>query len=66
MKANKAAKLTDWQLIFAQSKVNGAFYLGEQLSRYQWAWPKDTYFQRRLHAVRFPESLNDIWKTSAP
>jgi hypothetical protein len=39
---------TFWQLVFAQSKVNGALYSGEELPGYKWEWPKDTYLQRRL------------------
>jgi hypothetical protein len=42
-----------WQLVFAQSKVNGALYLGEQLPGRSWDWPKNTYFQRRLRRVRW-------------
>ena len=42
-----------WQLIFAQSKVNGAPYLGEHLPGRSWDWPKNTYFQRRLRRVRW-------------
>jgi hypothetical protein len=41
-----------WQLVFAQSKVNGALYLGEQLPGRSWDWPKNTYFQRRLRQLR--------------
>ena len=37
-----------WQLVFSQSKVNGAPYSGEQLPGRNWNWPKDTYLQRRL------------------
>ena len=37
-----------WQLVFLQSKVNGATYHGEQLARQNWIWSKDTYFQQRL------------------
>jgi hypothetical protein len=37
-----------WQLVFSQSKVNGAPYSGEQLTSRIWDWPKDTYLQRRL------------------
>jgi hypothetical protein len=37
-----------WQLVFSQSKVNGAFYDGEELPGYKWNWPKDTYLQRQL------------------
>ena len=41
-----------WQLIFLQSKVNGAPYYGEALPGQSWDWPKDTYFQRRLHLIK--------------
>jgi hypothetical protein len=41
-------KPTFWQLVFSQSKVNGALYSGEELPGYKWEWPKDTYLQRRL------------------
>jgi len=37
-----------WQLVFLQSKVNGAAYTGEELPGRHWNWPKDTYLQRRL------------------
>ncbi|HET8669374.1 MAG TPA: hypothetical protein VFM05_01755 [Candidatus Saccharimonadales bacterium] len=41
-----------WQLIFLQSKANGAPYKGEVLPGQSWDWPKDTYFQRRLHLIK--------------
>ena len=41
-----------WQLVFQQSKVNGATYMGEKLPGYNWNWPRDTYFQRRLRQAR--------------
>ena len=41
-----------WQLIFLQSKVNGAPYHGEKLSGHLWNWPRNTYFQRRLQFLR--------------
>lgn len=37
-----------WQLVFMQSKVNGAAYTGEELPGRNWEWPKNTYLQRRL------------------
>ena len=37
-----------WQLVFSQSKANGADYYGEELPGYTWSWPKNTYLQRRL------------------
>jgi hypothetical protein len=41
-----------WQLVFLQSKVNGAPYRGECLSGPSWEWPKNTYLQRRLVHLR--------------
>ena len=45
-------KASFWQLVFSQSKVNGATYIGEELPGRNWEWPRDTYFQRRLRKVR--------------
>jgi hypothetical protein len=45
-------KRSYWQLIFLQSKVNGAPYNGDGLPGQSWDWPKDTYFQRRLHLIK--------------
>ena len=42
-----------WQLVFLQSKVNGAAYSGEELPGRNWDWPKDTYLQRRLRNHKF-------------
>ena len=36
-----------WQMVFSQSKVNGASYFGDNLPGRTWEWPKDTYLQRR-------------------
>jgi hypothetical protein len=41
-----------WQLVFSQSKVNGAPYTGEWLSLRSWKWPENTYLQRRLKHLR--------------
>ena len=41
-----------WQLIFIQSKVNGAPYNGDALPGRHWDWPKETYLQRRLQKHR--------------
>jgi hypothetical protein len=41
-------KLSFWQRVFAQSRVNGAVYDGDELPGYKWNWPKNTYLQRRL------------------
>lgn len=42
-----------WQLIFLQSKVNGAPYNGEALPGRHWDWPKDTYLQQRMRQSRW-------------
>ena len=51
-------KLSFWQLVFAQSKVNGAAYSGEQLPGRNWNWPKDTYLQRKLQQSRWNQALD--------
>ncbi len=45
-----------WQLVFSQSKVNGATYSGERLQGYVWNWPTDTFLQRRLRQIRWDKS----------
>jgi hypothetical protein len=45
-----------WQLIFLQSKVNGAPYNGEQLVGQKWDWPESTYLQLRLRYLRWTRS----------
>ena len=46
--------LSYWQLIFSQSKANGAPYRDEKLPVSNWDWPQNTYLQRRrlLHGLR--------------
>ncbi len=51
-KGSQLGKPSCWQLIFLQSKVNGAPYNGETLPGESWDWPKDTYFQRRLRLIK--------------
>ncbi len=41
-------KLSDWQLVFLQSKANGCFYDVEKLLHFNWQWPTNTWFQERL------------------
>jgi hypothetical protein len=55
MKTNEMEleKPSFWQLVFTQSKVNGARYIGEQLPGSNWDWPKDTFLQRRLRQVKW-------------
>jgi hypothetical protein len=55
-KAVSLQKPSLWQLIFLQSKVNGAPYHGEKLSGHHWNWPRGTYFQRRLQFLRLAHS----------
>lgn len=45
-----------WQLVFSQSKVNGAPYHGELLPGRLWDWPKDTYLQRRLRESKWEQT----------
>ena len=51
--SDTADKPSYWQLVFLQSKVNGAAYNGEELPGRNWDWPKDTYLQRRLRKHKF-------------
>ena len=44
----KQDRLSYWQLIFLQSKVNGGFQRREDLPQGNWEWPKSTCFQERL------------------
>jgi hypothetical protein len=41
-----------WQLVFNQSKVNGAEYFGDRLPSNSWDWPKDTFLQKRLEELK--------------
>jgi len=47
-----------WQLVFLQSKVNGAGYSGEALPGRNWNWPKGTYLQRRLQREKWDQANN--------
>jgi hypothetical protein len=60
-------KLSFWQLVFSQSKVNGAPYTGEWLSLRSWKWPENTYLQRRLkHLRRYRSSdFDDLHQLAA-
>ena len=42
-----------WQLVFAQSRVNGGRYCEEELSESKWNWPKDTYLQQRMRDAKW-------------
>lgn len=50
---------TDVQRVFLASKVNGALYFGESLGERPWEWPRGTFLQRRLEALRKKEANSD-------
>jgi hypothetical protein len=50
---SELGKSSFWQLVFSQSKVNGAPYFGDNLPGRTWEWPKDTYLQRRLQQSKW-------------
>jgi hypothetical protein len=52
-------KQSFWQLVFSQSKVNGAPYFGDTLPGRSWDWPKDTYLQRRLQQSKWFQSTGN-------
>jgi hypothetical protein len=49
MKSKQSSRnqMSYWQLIFSQSKVNGAPYSDDELPVCNWSWPTSTYLQRR-------------------
>ncbi len=54
----KPHELSEWQLIFLQSKVNGCIYHGDELPPTQWNWPSNTWLQIRLnHLKQFDPGL---------
>ena len=65
MKTNdtELEKPSFWQLVFTQSKVNGAHYIGEQLPGSNWGWPKDTYLQHRLRQVKRYQTAEKFGRT---
>lgn len=50
-----ARQLSFWQLVFLQSRVNGAPYRGEELPQHQWNWPQGTYLQQRMSLLKETE-----------
>lgn len=44
--------LSYFQQIFANAKVNGGYYAGDELPRMIWRWPTGTYLERRLQTRR--------------
>ena len=47
LKQNYHDRMSHWQLIFSQSKVNGAPYNDDELPFLKWNWPRNTFLQRR-------------------
>ena len=47
-----------WQLVFGQSKVNGARYDGENLTTCPWRWPTNTYLQRRRQLLKNSQAFD--------
>jgi hypothetical protein len=65
----RLGKPSCWQFIFLQSRVNGAPYNGEALPGQSWDWPKDTYFQCRLHLIKILQpaeglKVNELYRHS--
>ena len=45
--------MNSWQLIFQQSRANNRFsYIEDSLATQNWAWPRETWFQKRLRYLR--------------
>jgi hypothetical protein len=49
-----------WQLVFGQSKVNGARYDGENLTTSPWRWPTNTYLQRRRQLLKNSQAFDQF------
>ena len=56
---SEMGKPSFWQLVFSQSRVNGAPYFGDNLPGRSWEWPKDTYLQRRLQQSKWFQSTGN-------
>jgi hypothetical protein len=59
MKPDSLVGSSRWQMVFSQSKVNGASYDGEKLPTLPWHWPKDTFLQRRRQLLK-SSRRNDV------
>ena len=45
--------MNSWQLMFLQSRANNSFsYIWDNLATQNWAWPQETWFQKRLRYLR--------------
>ena len=47
-----AMLMSTWQLIFLQSKANSGLYDEDRLPTQNWAWPQETWFQKRRNYLR--------------
>ena len=54
-----------WQLVFGQSKVNGAKYDGENLTTSPWRWPTNTYLQRRRQLLKNSQAFDQSGQSDA-
>ena len=54
-----------WQLVFGQSKVNGARYDGENLTTSPWLWPTNTYLQRRRQLLKNSQAFDQSGQDEA-
>jgi hypothetical protein len=54
-----------WQLVFGQSKVNGARYDGENLTTSTWRWPTNTYLQRRRQLLKNSQAFDHSEQSEA-
>jgi hypothetical protein len=59
MKSDSRIGTSRWQMVFSQSKVNGAYYDGEKLPPLPWDWPKDTFLQRRRQLLKSSRSSSE-------
>ena len=50
--AEETRHMSYWQIIFLQSKVNGAVYDGDSHPAHNWKWPDGTWFQKHLRSLR--------------
>lgn len=56
---NSDDKLTDWQMLFARSVINGADNMQDYLPQQHWDWPTGTYLQKRLAEKKRKEQGGD-------
>ena len=56
--------MSDWQVIFLQSKANGGAYDGERFPGQKWDWPRSTWFQNRLRYLRKSQQPVVLRKTT--